>query len=84
MNGQINGSREKCVFNFFREKTFALNLVEAQMLDGVTFRFNNLYDGIDTDVAQFLLNKMSLPKSKVATTRANDDGIFHEEIFVRK
>ena len=84
MHCQVYRSGKKSLFYFLCEKSFSFNLIEAQMLDGVAFRFNDFDGGIHSDIAQLLLNEMCLPQSQVAASRANDNVIFQSENFLRK
>ena len=84
MHSDVDGSGEKGVFNFFGEKTFAFDFVEAEVLDGVAFGFDDFDNRSNTRISKLLLHEMRLPESQVAASRANDDGIFQSEKFVRK
>ena len=84
MHSDVDGSGEKSFFDFFGEKTLAFNFVEAEVLDGVAFGFDDFDDRSYTCISKLLLHKMCLPESQVATARANDNGIFQSEKFVRK
>jgi hypothetical protein len=54
------------------------------MLDGVASGFYDFDNRSNTCISKLLLHEMRLPESQVAASRANDDGIFQSEKFVRK
>ncbi len=84
VDSDINALFKQSFFDFFSEKSFALEFVKAQVLDSISFCLNDFDAGLQSYFLQFSLNEMGLPQREVTSSGANDNRVFQCREFWAK
>jgi hypothetical protein len=72
MHCQIDFTLEQCFFDFLGEKSLAFDFVKTQMLNLITFGFDDVNIARKTKTFELRFHVIGLPKREVASPGADD------------